>query len=78
MAAENVKLKTQQCQSLLVPVYNINFKTELRNFSEFYFQKNLVTYTDKNFRLHTATKSTVIKLAILGMDFQVFKVQIWS
>ena len=24
MAAENVKLKTQQCQSLLVPVYNMN------------------------------------------------------
>ena len=31
-------------------------------------------YTAMNFRLHTATKKTVIKPAIFGMDFQVFKV----
>ena len=33
--------------------------------------------TAMNFRLHTATKETVIKPAIFGMDFQVFKVQLW-
>ena len=35
-------------------------------------------HTAMNFPLHTATKQTIIKPAILGMDFQVFKVQLWS